>query len=109
MVIVSLCLVLIVNKGTADGGKTVRNSDKSLDSIMKQAAHVLNLKAHEVVGTADQKSVTLYGPADLEGHFGKDGKSRSLFFLFLTVCRKILHHRHCKIVSSRSFSCIPDQ
>ena len=43
---------------------------------MKEVAEKLNLKGHNT----GQKKVTVYGPGDIEGHLGKDGKFYVLDF-----------------------------
>jgi hypothetical protein len=54
--------------GSADGGRTVHNSNETMNNIMKQMGKMLNLKEHTV------KSVAMHGPADIEGHKGSDGR-----------------------------------
>jgi hypothetical protein len=55
--------------GSNDGGLTVLKKEEELSRKVKQACKWLHLKQH-VVG----KDVPLYGPGDLEGHKGKDGR-----------------------------------
>jgi hypothetical protein len=57
--------------GSNDGGVTVIKSNRDLAEKMKLAAKVINLKGHKV-GT--QKKQTIYGPGDIEGHLGRDGR-----------------------------------
>jgi len=49
--------------GSDDAGRTIHNSTAE-SSLLKQAAKNLNLKGHKF------KSVSLYGPVDLECHRG---------------------------------------
>ena len=53
--------------GSNDAGRTVHADDLRMTQLMKEAGMWLNLKPHLVAGTS------LYGPADIEGHVGKDG------------------------------------
>ncbi|PRP84060.1 hypothetical protein PROFUN_08522 [Planoprotostelium fungivorum] len=59
--------------GSDDGGATVRDSDPELSSKMKLAAERLNLKGH-VTGHNAENSKEIYGPGDIEGHRGHDGR-----------------------------------
>lgn len=59
-----------IKYGSADGGKTVHTKLKSLNAKMKQVGESLNLKGHR---TGAQQAM-IYGPGDIEGHLGKDGK-----------------------------------
>ncbi|CAN0427494.1 unnamed protein product, partial [Discosporangium mesarthrocarpum] len=54
--------------GTRDGGKTVLNSDPALDAAVREGAHRLNLRGHQVRGK------TLFAAADVEGHEGQDSR-----------------------------------
>jgi len=55
--------------GSADGALTICNSDKKLNSKMKEIAHELNLKEH----WAGRKIPTkVHGPVDIEVHYGFD-------------------------------------
>lgn len=58
--------------GSADGGITVRSENATMNQMMKQAATILNIKAH-TVGMRNQTSV-LHAPTDIEGHLGLDGR-----------------------------------
>lgn len=58
--------------GSNDGGRTVMSSNPHFCGLMARAAQKLNLKGH-VVGVNDQATL-LYGPCDIEGHQGKDGR-----------------------------------
>ncbi len=53
--------------GSNDAGRTVHADCLPLNNMLKQAGKWLNLKPHIVAGTE------IYGPADIEGHVGKDG------------------------------------
>jgi len=59
--------------GSCNAADTIANSDPTMRSIMKQAAGILNLKGHYVEPINGEKEL-LYGPVDLEGHLGKDGR-----------------------------------
>ena len=54
--------------GSADGAKHVYNNSETMETIMSQIGKLLHLREHEVQG------VSIYGPADLEGHKGQDGR-----------------------------------
>jgi tetratricopeptide (TPR) repeat protein len=54
--------------GSADGAKHVYNTCETMETIMAQIGKLLNLREHVVQG------VSIYGPADLEGHKGEDGR-----------------------------------
>lgn len=58
--------------GSCDGGHTVHADNSELNSIMEKCFKILNLKGH----TAGIGSSTkfIYGPCDIEGHVGRDGK-----------------------------------
>ena len=58
--------------GSADGGQAVWTSLKAMNDVMKQCSKVLNLKGHLAGVGADKKFI--YGPCDLEGHLGHDGR-----------------------------------
>lgn len=74
-----LCAVslLPINKqetlvyGSADGGKTVLNSDPIASSLMDEFGRRMNLKSHPA-GRDVTNNVT--GPADIEVHLGTDGR-----------------------------------
>jgi hypothetical protein len=95
--------VLTSSKGSADGGVTI-NEDPEVFEMMRSVSSVLNLKGkigpilvimhnYPTVFDVDQAAVTylcntghrvkeqqsmrekfIYGPVDLEGHRGKDGR-----------------------------------
>ena len=102
--------------GTADGGRTVhcdnQNVNETFSCILK---HGLHLKEHLVSG------VSLCGPADLEGHTGKDGRyyvldyarllppeapdSYQMNSIFYFMIRKeLLRSSYCKNISLNSDS-----
>jgi hypothetical protein len=56
--------------GSDDAAQTVHLDDAEMNGIMEQAGQFLNLKPHNV-GPLKQR---LVGPADIEGHRGRDGK-----------------------------------
>lgn len=60
--------------GSDDAGRTVVNKTKLFSAKMEQLASKLNLMGHMVHGTK------VFGPADLEGHRGKDGRFYMLDF-----------------------------
>lgn len=57
--------------GSADAAKTMHDDIPKVSSAMASLGSKLNLKAHKVEGR--NKTVTIYGPADVEGHVGTDG------------------------------------
>lgn len=59
--------------GSADGGFTIA-SDKGFSKKMKQIANVLNLKGHYVKERKTGTLKLMYGPVDIEGHIGLDGR-----------------------------------
>lgn len=59
--------------GSADGGKTIHCKDPVLTAKMRATAKILNLKGHYVQPKYGEK-VFLYGPTDIEGHRGRDGR-----------------------------------
>lgn len=62
--------------GSADGGRTVHDSDEQLNQLMDLAGQKLNLLKHQV-GSSD---VWISGPGDIEGHKGFDGRYYLLDF-----------------------------
>eukprot|EP01087_Luapelamoeba_hula_P011123 TRINITY_DN2996_c0_g1_i1.p1 TRINITY_DN2996_c0_g1~~TRINITY_DN2996_c0_g1_i1.p1 ORF type:complete len:1244 (-),score=201.79 TRINITY_DN2996_c0_g1_i1:41-3772(-) len=56
--------------GSNDGGRTLKDDCAELRNKVKNVCRVLNLKKHIVLPT--QRGV--WGPGDLEGHVGLDGK-----------------------------------
>jgi Clustered mitochondria/Zinc finger, ZZ type/Translation initiation factor eIF3 subunit 135 len=57
--------------GSADAARTVRLSDSRLNVLMRILGQKLLLKPHIVGQTSKQ---LIYGPADIEGHLGHDGR-----------------------------------
>lgn len=55
--------------GSANQGRTVLDNDALIHDAMEEAATKLNLAAHRC------GAVTMYGPADIEGHAGEDGRA----------------------------------
>jgi hypothetical protein len=55
--------------GSGDAGKTVHFDDDVMYEKMKKAATNLNLKGHFLIA---DPSKLMYGPGDIEGHFGSD-------------------------------------
>ena len=62
--------------GSADAGNTVYNHNLQMNSIAKQIGKTLNLKKHPV----GPSKTNIYGPGDIEGHEGKDGRLYMLDF-----------------------------
>jgi hypothetical protein len=60
--------------GSPDGGHTVYAEHQTMNMLMEKAGKALNLQAHIV------KNKILYGPGDIEGHLGCDGKFYLLDF-----------------------------
>ena len=58
--------------GSANSGQTIAASDAKLNGVMRQAAAVLHLKPHIVIG-ADGRGVELCAAGDCEGHRSTDG------------------------------------
>lgn len=59
--------------GSADASRTIMlNSD--LEKLMKQVAQKLNLKGHNVREGTSSELRYLFGPVDIEGHKGLDGR-----------------------------------
>ena len=59
--------------GSSDGGNNVVSRLNIMSDVMKNCAKVLNLKGH-FAGIRSDSRQFMYGPCDLEGHLGKDGK-----------------------------------
>eukprot|EP01102_Stenamoeba_stenopodia_P002205 TRINITY_DN1198_c0_g1_i1.p1 TRINITY_DN1198_c0_g1~~TRINITY_DN1198_c0_g1_i1.p1 ORF type:complete len:1050 (+),score=251.40 TRINITY_DN1198_c0_g1_i1:69-3218(+) len=58
--------------GSCDGGHRVHADDEEMNEIMEKCGKILNLKGHYAgIGSNTQ---FLYGPCDIEGHKGHDGK-----------------------------------
>jgi hypothetical protein len=72
------CSILPIDRstlvyGSSDAGKTVHDGSAEVRSKLREVAEVLNLKPHQIVDGSGTET-TLYGPADLECHLGKDGR-----------------------------------
>lgn len=63
--------------GSSDGGKTVHKDNPELNQKMEDAAKRMNLKGHY---TGVRIPKLIYGPGDIEGHIGLDGKVYVLDF-----------------------------
>ncbi|PRP83038.1 hypothetical protein PROFUN_09893 [Planoprotostelium fungivorum] len=59
--------------GSGDAGMTVRAVDVEMNEKMKQVAQRLNLRGH-VTGSRSTTSNFIFGPGDIEGHRGHDGR-----------------------------------
>lgn len=59
--------------GSMDFGNTVYTSNEQFNRIMEECGKRMNLKKH-VVGVPDLGLRCLYGPVDMEGHIGRDGR-----------------------------------
>lgn len=57
--------------GSADAAAAVATSEAGLNAAIAAVAHKLNLAAH-YVGRGERRYL-VHGPADLEGHLGRDG------------------------------------
>eukprot|EP01132_Coremiostelium_polycephalum_P000614 gene614-763_t len=62
--------------GSQDAGVTVHDSRPEFNEYMRSAAAKLNIKGH-IAGITNESKAFLYGPTDIEGHYGLDG----LFYL----------------------------
>jgi len=62
-----------IRYGSCDGGNTIHCSDEHMNTLMERVANVLNLKGHYAGLNAGSRAF-LHGPADLEGHLGRDGR-----------------------------------
>eukprot|EP01119_Soliformovum_irregulare_P004749 TRINITY_DN1583_c0_g2_i2.p1 TRINITY_DN1583_c0_g2~~TRINITY_DN1583_c0_g2_i2.p1 ORF type:complete len:871 (-),score=219.97 TRINITY_DN1583_c0_g2_i2:150-2762(-) len=59
--------------GSDNAGRSVHTDIPELNNMFQAAAGVLNLKGH-VTGSVPGKKQIVYGPGDLEGHLGTDGR-----------------------------------
>ncbi|PRP84978.1 hypothetical protein PROFUN_07363 [Planoprotostelium fungivorum] len=59
--------------GSDDGGSTVHDDDAELSEKMRVAAERLKLKGH-MTGHVKSSAKKIYGPGDIEGHRGHDGR-----------------------------------
>jgi hypothetical protein len=62
--------------GSDSGGRIARALDPQLNGLMKKAGEKLNLAGH-VVGSS---KTVIFGPGDIEGHCGSDGRYYVLDF-----------------------------
>ena len=62
--------------GSADGGKTVQKNNLRMNHFAKTIGTMLNLRKHDV----GPFNTSVYGPADIEGHLGTDGRLYMLDF-----------------------------
>jgi len=60
--------------GSANVAQTIM-TDREVGQLFKQAAEKLNLESHMVVEGLTKLEKTMYGPVDIEGHKGMDGRS----------------------------------
>ena len=58
--------------GSSDAGATVHDSSPEMARMIQQVGEALNLKGHLV--EASNGSMFTYGPVDMEGHLGSDGR-----------------------------------
>lgn len=65
---------LTIVYGSDNGGRHVHDSNSEMQSIMRQAASMLNLKEHIVARNLTTRPKSLFGPCDIEGHRGTDGR-----------------------------------
>ena len=56
------------------GGQTICADNPEMNARMKLVASILNLRAHNVWNMAKTQMVKMYGPIDIEGHLGRDGR-----------------------------------
>jgi len=73
------CSLLPINQntlkyGSCDGGKTINCEDEKLADLIKQTCTKVGLDSHLI------KEKLIYGPGDIEGHLGTDGKYYMLDF-----------------------------
>ena len=64
--------------GSSDAGNTVHTDDPAFNALMEQIGGRLNLKGH-LVGPESSPS-EVFGPCDIEGHKGSDGRYYLLDF-----------------------------
>jgi len=58
--------------GSSDGGNEVHCKLQVMNDLMQKCGHILNLKGH-IAGVGPSPKF-IYGPCDLEGHLGNDGR-----------------------------------
>ena len=59
--------------GSCDAGNTIYDSTE-VHNLMKQLCAQLNLKGHFVIERSTNKPKYIFGPVDIEGHLGFDGR-----------------------------------
>eukprot|EP00698_Gefionella_okellyi_P012452 TRINITY_DN3351_c0_g2_i1.p1 TRINITY_DN3351_c0_g2~~TRINITY_DN3351_c0_g2_i1.p1 ORF type:complete len:1439 (+),score=307.78 TRINITY_DN3351_c0_g2_i1:55-4371(+) len=69
--------------GSNDAGYTIHANDDEFAELMKEALQRLNLAGHRVWNRGHSYWRMLYGPGDMEGHRGKDGR------LYLIDCARL--------------------
>eukprot|EP01132_Coremiostelium_polycephalum_P005864 gene5864-7293_t len=69
--------------GSSDAGQTVHTSNTIFNHLFTSAAKVVNLKPHLVQDISNELK-TIYGPIDIEGHIGTDGRFYLLDFARLS-------------------------
>lgn len=60
--------------GSMDGAQTIFDKDSKLVEMMQQMATRRNIRPHYVWSRDKSVRVCMYGPADMEGHLGADGR-----------------------------------
>eukprot|EP01117_Protostelium_nocturnum_P008758 TRINITY_DN313_c0_g1_i1.p1 TRINITY_DN313_c0_g1~~TRINITY_DN313_c0_g1_i1.p1 ORF type:complete len:1033 (-),score=371.42 TRINITY_DN313_c0_g1_i1:85-3183(-) len=68
-----------IRYGSDDAGVTVHASDPILNGKMRLAGKRLNLRGH-ITGVSGNEEKRIYGPGDIEGHLGTDGRYYVLDF-----------------------------
>lgn len=76
MVIITRCLIRRHRIGSNDAGKTIKSEDPVMNDLMEQLGAHLNLRKHFV----GKQRVPIFGPGDIEGHLGTDGRYYLLDF-----------------------------
>eukprot|EP01125_Pyxidicula_operculata_P011795 TRINITY_DN385_c1_g1_i1.p1 TRINITY_DN385_c1_g1~~TRINITY_DN385_c1_g1_i1.p1 ORF type:complete len:1249 (+),score=314.60 TRINITY_DN385_c1_g1_i1:1159-4905(+) len=75
--------------GSQDGGVTVHADNPKLNSLMKMAGKMLNLKPH----LAGKDKTKIYGPADIEGHLSPDDNMFYLLDFARTMPPQVTLHK----------------
>jgi hypothetical protein len=65
--------------GSDNYGETIHNENVEMESLLQRAGKIMNIKDHRC-GLNPDTSKTLSSPADLEGHYGTDGRFYLLDF-----------------------------